>query len=118
MVFTDRRVHSWAHEIVFLCVSVVRLLGSKVSAAANRWNQMHFAVRSDGREPHILEDFSVDGDGVGIVLDVRGQSRIALAQRAQQLLHVARIDLQLRFAARQLLQGSAEDEPGQCVFAG
>jgi hypothetical protein len=34
------------------------------------------------------------------------------------LLHVARIDFQLSLTARQLLQGSAEDEPGQCVFAG
>src|SRR6185295_5999857 len=47
------------------------------SPSANRRYQVHLAVRTDRGEPCVLEDLTIDGDGVA-ALEVRGELRVAL----------------------------------------
>src|SRR5262249_26237622 len=49
--------------------------GCSLSAADRRY-QMHFAVGADRREPGVLEDLAVDGDGVAL-FEMRGQGWVA-----------------------------------------
>ena len=73
---------------------------------------MHLAVGADRGKPRILKDLAIDSDGV-TVHEVRCKRRIALAERAQQLADVARFELDLRLAAGEVLEVTAEDYAGQ-----
>src|SRR5262245_49676125 len=78
------------------------------SSAAYRRHQVHFAVRPDRREPRVLEDLAVDGDGIA-ALEVRRELRIAVAERTEQLAHVMRLDLDFRHATGNLAERAAKD---------
>lgn len=62
------------------------------SPAANRRDQMNFTIWSDGGEPDILKNFAIDGDGETVLFQMRCKRRVALAQHAQQLLDILRVD--------------------------
>ena len=57
---------------------------------------MYFAIRSDRGEPDILKNFAIDCDGETILFQMWCQRRVTLAQHAQQLLYVPRIDFDKR----------------------
>src|SRR5689334_1829438 len=78
------------------------------SPAPDRRYQVHLAVGADRREPRVLEDFPIDGDGITLA-QVRGELRKALAQRAQQLTHIGCVELHFSSASGELLQRAAED---------
>lgn len=73
-----------------------RLLEPVVSAAANRRDQMYFAIRPDRGEPDVLKNFAIDCDGETVLFQMRCQFRVTLAQHAQQLLYVVRVDFDKR----------------------
>src|SRR5262249_31942262 len=75
---------------------------------------MYFAVGADRREPRVLEDFAVDGDGVAL-FEMGRQRWVALAERTQKLPNVARLELDLRVAAGELLERAAENYARQDV---
>ena len=79
------------------------------SAAANRWHQMDFAIGANGREPRVLKDLAVDGDGI-TGFEMRAELGITAAELAQQLTHVAGFDFDLGRATRQLFEGAAQDD--------
>src|SRR5581483_6124896 len=77
--------------------------------AADRGHKMHFAVWTDGREPGVLKDLAVDGDGIAAV-QMRAEFRESLAEYAQELAHIARIDLHFLDAAGELTQRAREND--------
>ena len=85
-----------ASDLVDDLAGLVRLLIPVTSAAANRRDQMYFAIRSDRGEPDVLKNFAIDCDGETILFQMRCQRRVTLAQHAQELLYVLRIDFDKR----------------------
>jgi hypothetical protein len=63
---------------------------------------MYFTVRAYRREPSVLKNLAINGDSIAVI-EVRGERRAMFAQRAQQLAHVARFELNLGCAASKLL---------------
>jgi len=56
---------------------------------------MHLAVGAYRCEPGVLKNLAIYGNSI-TALEMRRQFRAALAQRAQQLPHIARLNLYLR----------------------
>src|SRR3954468_12997831 len=72
---------------------------------------MHLAVGPDRRKPRVLKNLAVDGDGIAL-----GQMGSELgklfAERAQQLAHIAGLQIGFGDTASEVLQRAAEDDVG------
>lgn len=81
--------------------------GGALSAPDLR-NDVNFAVRADCREPGVLEDLAVDGDGDAF-LQVRCELRIACAKLGKKLTHIADVENELALPAAELLEIPVQD---------
>ena len=77
-------------------VSVDVMSAAVTSAASDRRDQMYFTIRTNWRKPDVLKNFAIDCDGETILFQMRCQRRVTLAQHAQKLLHVLRVDFDKR----------------------
>jgi len=77
-------------------------------AAGNFGDDVHLTVGADCREPGILKNLTVDGNG-NALLKMRREGGMKRAELGEKLAHVFGLDIELALAVAELLEISVQD---------